>query len=83
MLKCREVSRIVATGEIEELPWMKRIEMRLHLMMCNHCREYLAQIFALGRGVRRIFGLEEDAETLARLERKILADGGCGHDHHD
>ncbi len=82
MLKCREVTRIVATGEIEELTWMRRIEMRLHLMMCTHCREYLAQIFALGRGVRRLFGLEEDPETLERLEREIMADSGCDHGDH-
>jgi len=81
MLKCKQVTHIVASGEIDELSWMKRIEMRLHLMMCSHCREYVSQVFALGRGVRRLFGFEEDSETLARLEQNILA--GSGRDHGD
>ncbi len=82
MLKCKQVTHIIATGEIEELSWMKRIEMRMHLMMCNHCREYVSQIFAMGRGVKRLFGQEEDPETLARMERDIMADSGCDHGDH-
>ncbi len=79
MLNCKQVTHIVATGEIDELTWLKRIEMRFHLMMCKHCREYMTQLLALGRGARRLFGFADDPETLARLENKIMADSGCNH----
>jgi hypothetical protein len=77
MLKCKEVTHIIATGEIDEFTWMKRLEMRMHLLMCTHCKEYVSQIFAMGQGVRRLFGSDEDPETLARMERDILAGSGC------
>ncbi len=77
MLNCKDVTHIVATGEIDKLSWVKRLELRLHLMMCNHCREYMAQMAVLGRGVRRLFGHDPDPETLERLEARIMAESGC------
>jgi len=78
-LNCKQVTHIVATGEIEELSWPRRLEMRFHLMMCKHCREYTTQILALGRGARRLFGFADDPVILERLENEIMAHGGRDH----
>lgn len=73
MLKCREVAYLVASGEIAELGWMRRLEVRLHWMMCKHCRLYAAQMSKLGEMARRAWGPgTTDKAILARLESRIL-----------
>ena len=72
MLKCSEISRLVAADEIEEFGFMKRMEMKFHLFMCKHCRNYVAQIRAIGRGARNLADADEpDPGNLAKIEKKI------------
>ena len=81
MLKCRDLSRLVASGEIEDFGFMKRMEIKLHLFMCKHCRNYLAQIRSIGQGAKDAAAeTEPDQEQLQRLEKNIC-DKICNHDH--
>ena len=84
-MKCRDISGLVATGELENVGWMKKLEIRLHLMMCGHCARYLAQIRAIGQGARFLIRNQEaDAEQIQRMEQDVLnkvRDHDCGHDH--
>ncbi len=73
MLKCNEVSRLAATEEIAQAGFLKRIEFRLHLMMCHHCRNYVRQIRQIGTAARRVLGTtSEDDAIVARLEEDVL-----------
>lgn len=84
MLRCREVTHIVASGEVERLGWRQRMQLRLHLMMCVHCRRYLDQLATIGRLARRVWGPQStDPGRLARLERRVLAavHDACHGDH--
>jgi len=75
MLKCSEVSRLVAAGESEALGFMKRLEMKFHLFMCKHCRNYVAQIRSIGQGARDLAAENEtDPAKLQQMEQKI-----CDH----
>ncbi len=79
MMKCKEVSHLIASSEAEDLGFMKRFELRLHLMMCKHCQNYADQIKALGRGARRMVGAQEpSSEDLQKLEDEIC-DKICNH----
>jgi anti-sigma factor ChrR (cupin superfamily) len=69
MLTCREVSTAVASGDLARLSWRGRLGVRLHLLMCRHCRRYAAQLAAIGNVVRRIYG---DEPPLKALEESIL-----------
>ena len=74
MLDCREVHRRVASGDVETMNWMQRIEFRIHILMCVHCRNYVTQIAAIGEAVRRIFlGAPEDPAKLLRMEEEICS----------
>ena len=72
MLKCNQVSHLVSTGEVAELGFMKKMELRMHLFMCGHCRRYVAQIQALGR-VARDMARRGDAQPdqLEHMEKTI------------
>lgn len=49
MLSCREISRLVSEQIDRKLPLRRRIEMRLHFMMCRACSLYARQIRQLDR----------------------------------
>ncbi len=76
MLSCKEVTRLLAGDELERASWARRLAVRLHLRMCWHCRRYAAQLRAIGRAARSLWGAHpkkaEDPETLKRLEEAIL-----------
>ena len=81
MLKCRDISRMVATDEIESFGFMKRMELRFHLFMCGHCRNYVAQIRSIGQGAKNAAAeTEPDREQLQRLEKEICGKI-CNHNH--
>ncbi len=77
MLKCNQVSRMVSTDDDHELGFMKKVEFRLHLMMCTHCQRYVDQIKSLGTVSRqKAQELEASDEQLVRMEGKIRKDVG-------
>lgn len=47
MLSCKEVSKLVSDSLEEQLPFRKRIGVRMHLMMCTMCRAYRKQLLLL------------------------------------
>ncbi len=69
MLTCKEVSTAVASEDLARLSWQKRIGVRLHLLMCRHCRRYAAQLAAIGNAVRRLYRDEPEPKS---LEESIL-----------
>jgi uncharacterized peroxidase-related enzyme len=44
MLTCREVAEQASEYLDRELSWSRRLGVRLHLMMCRHCRAFLANL---------------------------------------
>ena len=73
MRKCKEIARLLASDGLDGAPLSERARVRLHLMMCRHCREYAAQLKAVGAAGREIWGsCTEEHEVLQDLGRSIL-----------
>jgi len=64
MLTCKETARLVSEGLDRKLPLWKRMNLRLHLMMCGACSAYRRQVETLNRIVRWRFG-ESAADATA------------------
>jgi uncharacterized UBP type Zn finger protein len=78
MIRCREVARLLTSEQLRAQSRMKRLQVRLHLWMCQHCSRLARQIKQLGSAARAMAastyaekpgGDEEDLE--ARLLRKL------------
>jgi predicted anti-sigma-YlaC factor YlaD len=69
MLTCKEVSAAVASDDLARRSRSERFGVRLHLLMCRHCRRYVAQLAAIGNAVRRLYGDEPQTKS---LEESIL-----------
>jgi len=68
MLKCREVVSLIASDEWRTAPLRRRVALRLHLVMCRHCRAYANSLRRLGKAARRLYDSEHpDAERSARV----------------
>jgi predicted anti-sigma-YlaC factor YlaD len=74
---CREVAKYIASDEYLTAGLLKRLAIRLHLAMCEHCSRYLRQLRKLAGMLREAKnGIPpseiEDAKSriMERLSRK-------------
>ena len=53
MLRCREITKLVSESMEHPLPWYRRLEVRVHLMMCGLCRGFAKHAKLLRNALRR------------------------------
>ena len=75
MIGCSELTRMVASDALADAPWWRRAAVRLHLLMCRHCRGYVQQIDMIGKEVRQtVAATDADEAALERLEQTLGSD---------
>jgi len=73
MPNCKEVARLIASDELAAAAWSDRALVRLHLLMCRHCRGYAAQLRAIGAAARDRADLGVvDRAAFEQLQSSIL-----------
>lgn len=76
MLNCREITERASDFLDATLPWRVRLQVRLHLMMCRFCREYVRQMALVVGSLRRLprqepsGGTHRDLMALFRAEHQ-------------
>jgi len=71
MLRCKQVTTIIASDLADAGPWL-RLKLRLHLMMCRHCARYAAQIRTIGAKMQEQFHPSEERSDVEELQKRIL-----------
>jgi hypothetical protein len=51
---CRHAARLISRGMDENLPWMQRVALRLHLAICDACTNFSKQVRLLRAAIRRL-----------------------------
>ena len=73
MTNCKEVVRLIASDELADVVWANRALVRLHLLMCRHCRGYAAQLRAIGAAARDQSDSDMvDRASFEKLQSSIL-----------
>ncbi len=73
MPNCKEVARLIASDELADAVWSERALVRLHLLMCRHCKGYAAQLRAIGAAARdRWDSGVADRASFEKLQSSIL-----------
>lgn len=73
MLKCNEVSRSIASDGVGAADWRRRLAVKVHLLMCRHCRRYAHQMQEIGDAAKQVFHSgSPDQESRDRLRDSIL-----------
>jgi hypothetical protein len=52
MMTCHEVALLVATGDIDRASPSRRLQVRLHVLICSSCRIFRRQLASLRRAAR-------------------------------
>ncbi|MGD9661225.1 MAG: zf-HC2 domain-containing protein [Porticoccaceae bacterium] len=68
MLKCREVvdnADQLLDGNISR---RQRLALKMHLLICRHCRRYVRQLRALLRAIPFMYGKASDTEVSRVME---------------
>jgi hypothetical protein len=70
--RCRDVSRLIAIGELDAAPWPVRLAARWHLLICDSCRRYRRQLILIAEAARTwADGLLRDGDEAA-FEAKLI-----------
>ncbi|MCH7491321.1 MAG: hypothetical protein IID05_11585 [Gemmatimonadetes bacterium] len=72
MPSCKEVARLIASEELVDAGRFKRALVRIHVLMCRHCRRYAAELRAIGAAAHDRWASGAPDGALERLERSIL-----------
>lgn len=70
MLNCKDTSRLVSESMDRKLPWRKRLEVRLHLFVCDNCARYKMQLYLLRRVFKNHAVSQEEASSPV-LDEKV------------
>lgn len=62
MLTCKQVSKALAEQDYRELPYLKRLGLRLHVSLCFVCRGYNGSVMRF-QDMARAFRRHEDKST--------------------
>lgn len=68
MLNCRQVVKDTDLLLADELPWQRRMSIKMHLLMCRHCRRYVRQLRVLIRAVPFTHNKVSDEEVAAIMD---------------
>jgi anti-sigma factor ChrR (cupin superfamily) len=71
MPSCREVTSLLASDDAASASWMKRILIRVHLSMCEHCARLARQLRAISQTLRLAWA-PLPANDNEPLKRRIL-----------
>ena len=71
-LSCREVSKLVAEGALEEAPLWAFCLIRFHLFYCRDCRKFAREIALLGHAAREWSKRLVEPAAVEAFERKLI-----------
>ena len=72
MLSCKEVTPLASHSLDGELPWPVRWKMRVHLLVCYHCRRYVKQIRIVVNTVTRFARKEVSEEVVTQQVNTLI-----------
>ena len=72
MISCKNVAKLLMSDELQAQSWWKRMEVRLHLAMCDFCSRLDRQLEQLRRAARQMSDQDEAGPGLEdRLIRRL------------
>lgn len=72
MPSCSEVTRLWASEDLRHISLRRRVAIRVHLLMCAHCRRYVRELRLIGSAARDEWRrLMPDRKRLEALELAI------------
>ncbi len=82
MQSCRDIAYLIGSDGLERASRLARLQVRLHLLYCKHCRRHAAELETIGHVSRDTWNVASvDTATMHRLEEGILDQAFSGSDN--
>lgn len=75
MLNCRDVTERASDFLDAQMPFRLHLRIRIHLLLCRACREYVRQLALVSRALRRLPAQDAPPDALARELLRFFAAG--------
>lgn len=72
MMTCEEAARLISESLDQPLPLRKRMGLKLHLLMCKLCPQFLRHLLFLSEAAKRETGEEEGEPSLSPGAREKI-----------
>jgi predicted anti-sigma-YlaC factor YlaD len=72
MLTCKQTARLVSLSYDKRLSWRERLGVRLHLLVCDACRNFGRQMRFLRAAARRFAREQPETDQRVRLSPEAL-----------
>ncbi len=69
MISCKNAANLLMSDELQAQSWWKRMEVRLHLAMCDFCSRLARQLEQLRTGARR---MSDQHQADPGLEERLI-----------
>ncbi|WP_299735281.1 zf-HC2 domain-containing protein [uncultured Endozoicomonas sp.] len=70
MLTCRDIQRLASALEDGDLGWRQKINVKIHLFICDHCRQFIRQFFIIRQlSEKSVVKLASDEEVQSIIEK--------------
>ena len=79
MLKCRDLARIASDYIDGELGPMDSVSVKMHLLMCGHCRTYIGNLRASINLMKAHSSQQVNEQLVKKIDERVaesLADSG-------
>ncbi len=73
MLKCKQITELASNSLDTSIPWLKRLQIKLHLMMCETCYQYIKQIKFIQNTISGIEKHQENIFLSVEAKKRIQA----------
>lgn len=72
MLPCKDIVKLLSSDE--KVPLLQRAELKMHLMMCEHCSAYSRQLKFMRNGFKKLFSKLTTVKPgdVEQLETKVI-----------
>jgi len=72
MLSCKDVNKLASEHVDKEMPFFLRMKFKLHLKMCQHCRNFVAQFETTINTLNRLNIPTPDESTIERQTNELM-----------
>ena len=71
MLMCRDLARIASDYIDGELGTMDRVSVKMHLLMCGHCRTFIGNLRESVELMRAHSSQQVDEELMRKIDERL------------
>lgn len=71
MRKCKQIIELTSQGMDTTLPFLTRIELKLHLLICRTCHRYARQLSAMQQALSVMEEYVQSQKLSATAKRRI------------